>query len=316
MRVFLAGGSGVIGRRLIPQLVAAGHEVAATTRHAAKVAMLQELGATAVVVDALDAQRLTKAVTDFEPEAVMNQLTDLPQRYNPRKLGPFYERTSRLRVEATRTLLAAARVAGAGRFVYQSIAFMYATAGPSVLPEEAPLALDAHEPFGSTVRATAAGEALALSADGLTGVVLRYGQLYGPGTYFAAEGDFARQARSRMLPIIGSGAGVFSFVHVDDAASAAVAALDHGGGVYNIVDDDPATAREWVPAFCRDVHAPAPMHVPGLLAVLMAGRYAASTVQEGRGASNAKAKRELGWAPQHPTWRAGFVPKGSSAGRE
>ena len=310
MRVFLAGGTGVIGRRLIPQLVTAGHRVAATTRSAAKTAMLQELGAIPVVVDALDAPALSAAVTDFGPHALMNQLTDLPQRYNPRKLGPFYERTSRLRVEATRTLLAAARVSGAKRFVYQSIAFMYATAGPAVLPEDAPLALDAPEPFGATVRATAEGEKLALSADGITGVVLRYGQLYGQGTYFDREGDFARQAKSRMLPIVGSGGGVFSFVHVDDAAAAAVIALTRGDGIYNIVDDDPAPARDWIPAFCRDVGAPAPMHVPARLVELMAGRAAASTLQEGRGASNAKAKRELGWSPRRPTWRDGFLPTG------
>jgi nucleoside-diphosphate-sugar epimerase len=307
MRVFLAGGSGVIGRRLVPQLVAAGHQVAATTRSTAKAAVLQSQGASPVVVDALDAHALSKAVTDFRPEAVMSQLTDLPQRYNPRKLGPFYERTSRLRVEATRTLLAAAREAGAQRFVYQSIAFMYAATGPAALPEDAGLALDAPEPFGSAARATVEGERLALSADGITGVVLRYGQLYGPGTYFGQDGDFARQARQRMLPIVGNGGGVFSFVHVDDASSAAVVALEHGEGVYNIVDDDPATARDWIPSFCRDIRAPAPMHVPGWLVALLAGRFAASTLQEGRGASNAKAKRELGWAPGHPTWREGFV---------
>ena len=306
MRVFLAGGSGVIGRRLIPQLIAAGHDVAATTRSDAKAPMLRSLGAGPVIVDALDGPALSKAIIDFGPDAVMNQLTDLPQRYNPRKLGPYYERTSRLRVEATRTLLAAAQVSGAKRFVYQSIAFMYTTAGPAVLPEDAPLALDAPEPFGATVRATAEGEKLALSAGGITGVVLRYGQLYGPGTYFDREGDFARQAKSRMLPIVGSGAGVFSFVHVDDAAAAAVIALTRGVGIYNIVDDDPAPAREWIPAFCRDVGAPAPMHVPGRLVELMAGRFAASSLQEGRGASNAKAKREMGWAPRHPTWRGGF----------
>jgi nucleoside-diphosphate-sugar epimerase len=307
MRVFLAGGSGVIGRRLIPQLVAGGHQVAATTRAAAKAAMLQSLGATPVVVDALDAPALSTAVIEFQPDALMNQLTDLPQQYNPRKLGPFYERTSRLRVEATRTLLAAAADVGARRFVYQSLAFMYEATGPMVVAEDAPLAMDAPEPFGSTVRATAEGERLALSAGGITGVVLRYGQLYGLGTYFDHDGDFARQARRRMLPIVGSGAGVFSFLHVDDAATAAVVALTRGAGVYNIVDDDPVAVRDWIPAFCRDVRAPAPMHVPGLVVELMAGRFAAATMQEGRGASNAKAKRELGWTPRHPTWRDGFV---------
>jgi nucleoside-diphosphate-sugar epimerase len=169
--------------------------------------------------------------------------------------------------------------------------------------------LSAPEPFGSAVRATAEGERLTLSADGITGVVLRYGQLYGPGTYFDRDGDFARQARRRMLPIAGSGSGVFSFVHVDDAAGAAVVALEHGDGVYNIVDDDPAAARDWIPAFCRDIGAPAPMHVPGWLVSLLAGRFAAATLREGRGASNAKAKRELGWVPRHTTWRDGFVTK-------
>jgi len=307
MKVFLAGGSGVIGRRLIPQLVAGGHQVAATTRAAAKAAMLQSLGATPVVVDALDAPALSTAVIEFQPDALMNQLTDLPQQYNPRMIGPFYERKSRLRVEATRTLLAAATQAGAQRFVYQSMAFMYQATGPMVVSEDATLAMDAPEPFGSIVRATAEGERLALSAGGITGVVLRYGQLYGLGTYFDHDGDFARQARRRMLPIVGSGAGVFSFLHVDDAATAAVVALTRGAGVYNIVDDDPVAVRDWIPAFCRDVRAPAPMHVPGLVVELMAGRFAAATMQEGRGASNAKAKRELGWTPRHPTWRDGFV---------
>ena len=193
--------------------------------------------------------------------------------------------------------------------MFQSIAFMYAATGPAVLAEDAALALNASEPFGSTVRATVEGERLALSADGITGVVLRYGQLYGPGTYFDHDGDFARQARRRMLPIVGSGGGVFSFVHVDDAASAAVVALEHGDGVYNVVDDDPASARDWIPAFCLDIHAPAPIHVPGWLVALLAGSFAAATLQEGRGASNAKAKRELGWAPRHTTWRDGFLTR-------
>jgi nucleoside-diphosphate-sugar epimerase len=307
MNVFLAGGSGVLGRCLIPQLIAAGHQVAATTRSAAKGPMIQSLGATPVVVDALDAGALGKAVIDFGPDAVMNQLTDLPQQYNPRKLRPYYERTARLRVDATRTLLTAAKEAGARRFVYQSLAFMYVPVGPAALAEGAQLALHAPEPFGSLVRATVEGERLTLAADGTTGVALRYGQLYGPGTYFGQDGDFASQARRRMLPVVGTGGGVFSFVHVDDAAGAAVIALERGEGIYNIVDDDPAPAREWVPAFCRDVSGPAPMHVPGWLVGLLAGRFAAATMQHGRGASNAKAKQELGWELRHPTWRGGFT---------
>jgi nucleoside-diphosphate-sugar epimerase len=268
---------------------------------------LKSSGAQPVVLDALDGEAVARAVREFQPEVVMNQLTDLPQRYNPRKLGPYYERTSRLRVDATRHLLAGAHAAGAARFIYQSIAFMYRASGPLVLDEEAPLALQAPEPFGATVRATAEGERLATAAEGLTGVVLRYGQLYGPGTYFDSSGDFARQARLRMLPIVGTGTGIFSFLHVDDAASAAISALGQGRGVYNIVDDEPAPAREWIPAFCADVGAPAPMRVPAWLATILAGRFAVATLQVARGASNAKAKRELGWSPAHRTWRAGFL---------
>jgi 2-alkyl-3-oxoalkanoate reductase len=307
VKVFVAGGTGAIGRRLLPQLVSAGHEVAATTRFEEKAALLKSLGAQPVVLDALDGDSVVSAMREFQPQVVMNQLTDLPQRYNPRKLGPYYERTSRLRVDATRHLLAGARAAGAARFVYQSIAFMYRATGPLVLDEEAPLAIQAPEPFGSAVRATVQGERLATAAEGLTGVVLRYGQLYGPGTYFDNSGDFARQARLRMVPIVGTGTGVFSFIHVDDAASAAICALVRGSGVYNIVDNSPAPAREWIPAFCADVGAPAPMRVPAWLATLLAGGFAVATLTVARGASNAKAKRELGWTPAHPTWRAGFL---------
>jgi nucleoside-diphosphate-sugar epimerase len=307
MRVFVAGGSGAIGRALIPRLVAAGHEVAATTRSADKAAMLEALGATAVVVDALDEPAVVAAVKAFKPDAVMNQLTSLPQRYNPRRIGPWYTLTNRLRVEGTKILLAAAADVGARRFIQQSIAFAYKNAGPQVLDEEAPLALDAPEPFGRAVRATAEGERLATSAEGITGVALRYGQLYGPGTYFAAGGDFERQAKSRMLPIVGSGGGIFSFLHVTDAATAAIAALERGAGVYNITDDEPAATRDWIPAFCREVGAPAPMHLPALVARVAAGSVATDLLTNGRGASNAKAKRELAWSPSHPTWRVGFL---------
>jgi nucleoside-diphosphate-sugar epimerase len=307
MRVFVAGGSGAIGRALIPRLVAAGHEVAATTRSADKAAMLKALGANAVVVDALDEPAVISAMKAFKPDAVMNQLTSLPQRYNPRRIGPWYALTNRLRIEGTKILLAAAAEVGARRFIQQSIAFAYKNAGPPILDEDAPLALDAPEPFGGAVRATAEGERLATSAEGITGVALRYGQLYGPGTYFAAGGDFERQAKSRMLPIVGSGGGIFSFLHITDAATAAIASLERGAGVYNITDDEPAATRDWIPAFCHEVGAPAPMHLPALVARIAAGSVAAELLTDGRGASNAKAKRELGWSPSHPTWRAGFL---------
>ena len=309
MKVFVAGGTGVIGRRLLPQLVAAGHEVTATTRRPEKAELLRSLGATPVVLDALDEQAVIAAVRTAAPDVVMNQLTELPQRYEPRKLAPYFESTSRLRVDGTRHLLAGARGAGTRRFIYQSIAFMYAFRGPSVVDEAAPIALDAPEPFGRTVRATVEGERLTLQTDGIDGVVLRYGQLYGPGTYFAPDGDIARQARQRRVPIVGGGAGVFSFVHVDDAASAAVCAMARGNGVYNVVDDEPASGRDWIPVFARAVGAPRQLRVPRWVATLMAGGLAAATLTESRGASNARAKTELGWQPRHPSWREGFFDR-------
>ncbi len=306
MRVLVAGGSGVIGRALVPRLIAAGHTVATTTRSREKVELIESMGATPVLLDALDEEAVISAVESFRPDAVMNQLTSLPKHYNPRQLGPSYEATNRLRVDGTRILLAAGARVGARRFVYQSIAFMYKSVGPHVVDEGAPLAIDAPDPFGGAVRATVEGERLATTTEGITGVALRYGQLYGPGTYFAAGGDFQRQAKARMLPIVGSGAGIFSFLHVTDAATAAIAALERGRGVYNITDDEPAAARDWIPAFCREVGAAPPLRVPAWVARIVAGSFAADVLTEGRGASNRKAKLEVSWAPSHPSWRAGF----------
>jgi nucleoside-diphosphate-sugar epimerase len=307
VRVFVAGGSGAIGRALLPRLVAAGHEVTATTRSQAKAPQLESLGATAVVVDALDEEAVLAAVCEYRPAALINQLTSLPRRYNPRRLGSWYRATSRLRVDGTRFLLRAAAEVGAVRFIFQSSAFMYALAGPPVVDEAAQFAVDAPAPFGDLVRATLEGERLATSTDGIEGVVLRYGQLYGPGTYFDRNGDFARQARSRMLPVVGEGGGIFSFLHIDDAATSAIAALDRRSGVYNVTDDDPALAREWIPAFCAELGAPRPWRVPAWPVRLAAGTFATSLLTHGRGASNAKAKRELGWSPTHATWRGGFL---------
>jgi nucleoside-diphosphate-sugar epimerase len=309
MRVFVAGGAGVIGRRLVPQLVAAGHTVVGTTRRPERVAVLKSMGAEAALCNALDAAAVTKAVREAAPDVVMNQLTELPTRYDPRKLGPWYEKTSRLRVQGTENLLAAALSSGARRFIYQSIAFMYAPRGPRVLDEDAPLAVDAPEPFGATVRATLEGEQLTLRAERVEGVVLRYGWFYGPGTYFAPDGDFARQARQRRLPLIGSSGGVSSFLHVDDAASATICALDRGRGAYNVADDDPAPAGEWIPVFCKAVNAPGPFHVPAWLARLLAGAFVVETMERARGASNARAKRDLGWEPRYRSWREGFFAR-------
>lgn len=306
MRVFVAGGSGAIGRRLVPQLLAAGHQVTATTSQSGKSEMLRALGAEPVVLDALDESAVLEAVREASPDVVMNQLTRLPERYNPRKLGPWYERSSRLRVEGTRHLLAGAGAAGARRFVYQSIAFMYALAGPPVLDEDASIATDAPEPFGSAVRATVEGERLTLASRGIEGVVLRYGWFYGPGTWFHPDGDVGDRARRRQFPIVGGGGGLSSFLHVDDAAGAAVCAVVRGSGVYNVVDDDPAPGREWIPVFAQAVGAPRPWRVPRWLAAMLVGSWPADVLVRGRGAFNARAKQELGWRPRHASWREGF----------
>ena len=306
MRVFVAGGTGVIGRQLVPQLVAAGHEVTATTRRPEKAELLRSLGATPAVLDALDEHAVMSAVRAAAPDVVMNQLTDLPQRYEPRRLGPYLQASARLRVDGSRHLLAGARAAGTRRFIYQSIAFMYALSGPWVVDEDAPIAADAPDPFSASVRGTLEGERLALETAGLEGVVLRYGQLYGPGTYFAPDGYFALQARKRQVPIVGGGAGMFSFLHVDDAASAAVCAMTRGRGVYNVVDDEPAPGREWIPLFAQAIRAPRPLRIPRWVAALMVGGWAVATLTQGRGASNARAKRDLGWQPRYPSWREGF----------
>jgi len=306
MRVFVAGASGAIGRRLVPQLIAAGHEVTGTTRSEEKAEGIRSAGAAASVCDALDADALRDAVVAARPEVVVHQLTALPDRFDPRK-ADIYDATNRIRAEGKRKLIAAAQAAGARRLVCQSIAFAYLPgARPEVKDEEAPLALGAPPPFGEGVRVVQQMERLVLEADGLEGVVLRYGWFYGPGTYFAVDGSTAQDVRRRRLPVIGKGTGLFSFVHVDDAAAATIAAIDAGSpGLYNVVDDEPAPMREWLPAYAEAIGAKRPRRVPVWLARLVAGR-AAALMNVQPGASNAKAKRELGWEPRWPTWREGF----------
>jgi nucleoside-diphosphate-sugar epimerase len=304
--VFVAGASGAVGRPLVPMLVAAGHEVTGTTRSGQRAETIRAAGATAAVVDALDAEALRAAVAGARPEVVVHELTALPHRFAPRSTD-FYDATNRLRTEGTRNLIEAARAAGARRLVCQSIAFAYAPgARPDVKNEDAPLALDAPPPFGEVVRALAAMEREVLEADGLEGVVLRYGWFYGPGTYYGEGGGTEREVRRRRFPVIGSGAGVFSFVHVEDAAAATVAAVERGApGAYNVVDDEPAAMRDWLPAYAEAIGAPRPLRIPVWLARLVAGPMA-TVINTQPGAANAKAKRELGWTPRWPSWRDGF----------
>ena len=305
MKVFVAGASGAIGRPLVPRLVAAGHEVTGTTRSEPNAEAIEAAGATPAIVDALDADALREAVERAAPEVVLHELTALPERFNPRKRD-LYDATNRIRRVGTRNLLDAARAARARRFVCQSIAFAYAPAAePQVMDEEAPLNLEAPPPFSEGMRVIAEMERAVLDAD-LEGLVLRYGWFYGPGTYYGEGGSMAADVRKRRFPVVGSGSGLFSFIHTDDAADATVAAVERGApGVYNVVDDEPAALRDWVPAYAEAIGAPPPRRVPVWLARLVAGKMANSmNVQPG--ASNAKAKRELRWEPRWRSWRDGF----------
>jgi nucleoside-diphosphate-sugar epimerase len=306
MRVFVAGATGAIGRPLVPALIAAGHEVTGTTRSEERAEGVRAAGARAAVCDALDADALHTAVAEAAPEVVVHELTALPDRFNPRD-KQMYAPTNRLRRDGTRNLIAAARAAGARRIVCQSIAFAYAPGErPEVKDEDAPLALEAPLPFGDSVRTIDEMERAVVGADGLEGLVLRYGWFYGPGTYLADDGSVARDVRRRRLPVIGKGIGLYSFVHVDDAASATIAAVERGApGVYNVVDDEPAPQREWLPRYADAIGAKKPLRVPVWIARLAMGKIATmADVQAG--ASNAKAKRELGWEPRWRSWREGF----------
>jgi nucleoside-diphosphate-sugar epimerase len=305
--VFVAGASGAIGRPLVPKLVAAGHDVTGMTRSEERAEAVRAAGARAAVVDVFDAERLRHAVTDARPEVVIHELTSLPDRLDFRKQG-IYEPTNRVRTEGTRNLLDAARAAGARRFVCQSIAFAYRPDGAGLKTEDDALMESAPGPFGGGIRALHEMEGLVLGAEDMEGLVLRYGFFYGPGTYYAEDGTTTADVRRRRMPIVGKGTGVFSFVHVDDAADATVAAVDRGApGVYNICDDEPAEMSEWLPAFAAAAGAKRPLRVPVWLARFVGGREVRTFALELRGASNEKAKRELGWEPAHPSCRTGFA---------
>ena len=305
MRVFLAGATGAVGRPLLDQLVASGHEVTGMTSRAENASRIEAAGARAVVCDALDSDAVSMAVGDASPEVVISQLTRLPREYNPRKID--YGPTNRARAEGGHNLIGAALAAGARRFVTQSIAFIYAPEGEMVKDEEARPWSDAPEPFGSGAHPTLEHECEATQTPGLEGLVLRYGQFYGPRTYYASDGSIAERVRRRRFPIVGRGDGVFSFIHVEDAASATVAAAERGSpGIYNVVDDEPAPLREWLPVYAEALGAKPPFRVPTFLARLAAGSFAAIMATQLRGASNARAKRELGWEPRYSSWRQGF----------
>jgi 2-alkyl-3-oxoalkanoate reductase len=296
-------------------LVANGHNVTAMTRSAEKAAAIEAMGAEAAVTDVFDAERLSEAVGAARPEAVIHQATDLPPAMNPRKAETELAGNDRIRTEGTRNLVAAARAAVTSAFVAQSIAFAYRNDGEGLKTEDDPLDLDAPWPWRRSVEALRDLESATTGTEGLRGVALRYGFFYGPGTSFdPAGGPTAAMVRKRRYPIVGSGGGVFSFVHVDDAARAAVLAVEgDASGVFNVADDEPAPLRDWLPVYAETIGAKPPRRAPAFVARLVAGKQMVELATELRGVSNGKVKRELGWEPQYPTWRTGFATAGSDA---
>jgi 2-alkyl-3-oxoalkanoate reductase len=303
MKILVAGATGALGRQLVPLLVEGGHEVTGMTRSADRRELLDRLGAHMVVADALDPDAVRRTVAEAAPEVVVHQLTALSGSFDIRRVERTFAMTNRLRSEGTDNLLAAARAVGARRFVAQSFAgWPYARDGSAVKAEQAPLDPDPPRPLRTTQAAIVHLERAVTGTDGIDGVVLRYGGFYGPGTSIGLrpEGEQLAGIRARKFPVIGDGGGVWSFVHVADAAAATALAIERGApGIYNVVDDSPAPVREWLPAVAQAIGAKPPRHVPKWLGRLAAGEAAAVMMTESRGASNAKAKRELGWQPSH-----------------
>jgi nucleoside-diphosphate-sugar epimerase len=301
MRVFVAGASGAIGTRLVPQLVDRGHEVIGTFKSPGNAERVRALGAESTALDLLDARAVRKAVLETQPDAIVHQATALADVPFSRNFDRTFAQTNRLRTEGTDALLAAAREAGVRRFVAQSFASArYARQGGPVKTEDDPLD---PTPVPATRETNAAMRYLDQAVTDAGGIALRYGGFYG-----ASNDGLVEPVRKRQFPIVGDGDGVFSFIHLDDAAAATALALEHdGAGIYNIVDDEPAPVREWLPVLANVLGAKPPRHFPRWLARLFAGEAAVMMGTESRGASNAKAKRELGWEPRYPSWRQGFV---------
>lgn len=299
MRVFVAGGAGVMGRRLVPQLVARGHQVTATTTSAAKLGLLRQLGAEGLVMDGLDAVSVGEAVAQARPDAIVHEMTAISGKPDMRHPDRFFATTNRLRIEGTDHLLAAAEATGVPHVVVQGFAQSFKP-GAGLLTEEDPI-----DPGTATMaRRISAGVMHIEDVVGKAGgTVLRYGGFYGPG----AGDDVVEFVRKRRFPLVGEGTGYNSWVHIDDAAGATVLAVEkQAKGVFDIVDDEPAQVRDWLPYLAACAGAKRPLRVPKWLARLLAGEFAVTLMTEGRGFSNAKAKRELGWELRHPSWRQGF----------
>ncbi len=308
MRVFVAGATGAIGKQLVPRLVEAGHEVHGMTRSESKQAMLHELGAVPVVADALDPDQVAEAVGRARPEVIVHQLTAIGP-VDMRHFDRDFALTNRLRTEGTDHLLSAGQAVGVRRFVAQGVGGYgaYARTGGPVKSEEDPLDPTPAREMRKTLAAIRHLEEAVLGARWTEGIVLRYGVFYGPGTSMAPGEEQFELVRRRKFPLVGEGGGVWSFIHVADAAEATVAAIEHGSrGVYNVVDDDPAPVAKWLPTLAQELGARKPVRVPRFIGRLFAGEAGVVMMTDVRGASNAKAKRELGWRPAHPSWREGF----------
>jgi nucleoside-diphosphate-sugar epimerase len=308
--MFVAGATGAVGKYLVPLLIQRDHEVVALTRSAEKAKLLEAIGARVVVGDALDAAAIGAAVAAAKPDAVVHQMTALTGiGANLKQLDEAFAPTNRLRTDGLDHLLAASRAAGVRRFIAQSFTgWPYARTGGPVKTEADPLDSNPPPHFEKTLAAIRYLEETLAGCRDLDALVLRYGFFYGPGTSIAADGEIVAALRQRKLPIVGDGAGIWSFTHVADAASATVAALDRGSpGLYNIVDDEPAPVVDWLPSLAAAVDAEPPRHVPAWLAKPLIGAGGVTMMTEIRGASNAKAKRDLDWRPEYASWRDGFV---------
>ena len=315
MRILVAGATGAIGLNLVPQLIAAGHSVVGTTRTAAKTEIIRRMGAEPAVVDGLDAPAIRRTVLAAGPEVIVDQMTDLAAVTDLRHFDRAFATTNQLRTQGTDFLLAAAREAGVKRFIAQSFCgWTYGRDGEAVKTETDALDADPPEELRRTLEAIQYLEAAVAGSTSLEGIVLRYGSFYGPGTGMLSR-PMIDQVRRRRVPLIGGGGGRWSFIHVEDAASATVAAIERGtaGEIYNIVDDDPAPVSDWLPALATLLGARPPIRVPAWLGRLFAGEHLVSMMTEVRAGSNAKAKRELGWEPAHPSWRQGFAEVASGA---
>jgi nucleoside-diphosphate-sugar epimerase len=310
MKVFVAGASGALGKQLLPMLVADGHEVTGMTRSPAKQDLIRELGARPAVADALDPEAVARAVAEVEPEVVVHELTAIDAGSMGRSIDKMFALTNRLRTEGTDHLLAAARAVGARRFIAQSFAgWPFERTGGPVKTEDDPLQTAPPKSVSQSLEAIRYLEQTVAGAEGIEGLVLRYGGFYGPGTSLGTNPDGAQieMLRKRRLPVIGNGAGIWSLVHIQDAAAATAATVERGRpGIYNIVDDEPAAVRELLPEVAKTIGAKPPRRIPRWLGHLIAGEGNAIMMTEVRGASNAKAKRELDWELRYPSWRLGF----------